>query len=198
MSSRAARRCFAIILAGAAVLAPPARLTAAEALRTPVTVRVYQTADLPFPLERALAEAEAVLRGALVDVRWRRCGARSSSAPCLDPPGSAELLLRIVLEEVPRRRKLTLGEAIVSPCTGGVMASVYADRVVELADDAQTDVAVLLGRVAAHELAHLMMHTSVHHARRGLMRPNWTREEVRRNLGADWAFTSADVAAIRR
>ena len=62
---------------------------------------------------------------------------------------------------------------------------------------AGTDVAVLLGRVAAHELGHLMMHTTAH-ARRGLMRPNWTPYEVRRNRLADWEFTAEDVTAMRQ
>ena len=62
---------------------------------------------------------------------------------------------------------------------------------------AGTDVAVLLGRVAAHELGHLMMHTTAH-ARRGLMRPNWTPDEVRRNHLADWEFTAEDVTSMRQ
>jgi hypothetical protein len=195
----AARGCLAIVLSAAAVLTSPTSLTAAEARRSTVTVRVYQTADLPFPLERALAEAETVLRGALVDVRWRRCGAWSSAAACPELLEGSELLLRIAPEGTPRRlRPFTLGEALVSPCTGGVLASVYTDRVAALAAEVKTDVAVLLGRVAAHELAHLMMHTSVYHARRGLMRPNWTRQEVQRNRAADWVFTAEDVTAIRR
>jgi hypothetical protein len=196
----AARGCIAIILAGAAVLTPSTRLTAAERLRTSVTVRLYQTADLPSLVEqRALAEAEAILRGARVDVSWRRCGAWSSSAACIDPPESSELLLRIALEGAPRRdRPPTLGEALVSQGVGGVLASVYVDRIATVADEAETDVAVLLGRVAAHELAHLLMHTTVHHARRGLMRANWTRQEIRRNRAVDWAFTPEDVAAIRK
>ena len=191
---------IALILVAAAALTPATSLTAEEALRTSVTVRVYQTADLPLALEqRVLAEADAVLRGALIDVRWRKCAERISAAACVDPPESSELLLRIALEGIPRKdRPRTLGLAIVSRCTGGQLASVYVDRVTTLADEAATDVAVLLGRVAAHELAHLMMGTSVHHARRGLMRPNWTLAEVRRNRAADWVFTTEDVAAIRR
>jgi hypothetical protein len=191
---------IALILLVAAALTPATSLTAAEAPRTSVTVRVYQTADLPLALEqRVLAEAEAVLRSARVDVRWRKCATWISAEACVDPPKSSELLLRIALEGVPRQdRPRTLGLAIVSPCTGGQLASVYVDRVTTLAEEAATDVAVLLGRVAAHELAHLMMHTSVYHARSGLMRRNWTLAEVRRNRAADWAFTAADVAAIRR
>jgi hypothetical protein len=74
---------------------------------------------------------------------------------------------------------------------------VYVNCVASLATAARADVAVLLGRVAAHELGHLMMRTSAH-ARRGLMRPNWTLNEIRRNRPADWAFTEGDVAAMRQ
>jgi hypothetical protein len=42
-----------------------------------------------------------------------------------------------------------------------------------------------------------MMRTSSH-ARRGLMRPDWTPDEIRRNRAADWAFTATDVAAMRQ
>lgn len=194
-----ARGSFALILAVAGALTTATTISAAEGLRTSVTVRVYQTADLPFALEqRVLAEAERVLRGALVDVRWRTCGTRDTSSACTDAAES-DLILRMALEETPRpQRPPPLGEAIVSGRTGGVLASVYVDRVAALADETQTDIATLLGRVVAHELAHLMMRTDVRHARIGLMRPNWTPEEIRRNRAIDWAFTAEDVAAIRR
>jgi hypothetical protein len=91
----------------------------------------------------------------------------------------------------------TLGEALVVRPAGGVLAAVNVHCVAWLATAARTDVAVLLGRVAAHELGHLMMRTPAH-ARRGLMRPHWTPDEVRRNRAADWAFTAGDVAAMRQ
>lgn len=195
----AARGCFAVALASAAILTQPVTIAAAGADHTTVTVRVYQTDDLPFPIERALAEAGMLMQGALVDVHWERCGVGFSSAACVTLPQSSELFLRITGGGGDRQeRQVRLGEALVSPCAGGVLATVYVDRVAMLAAETETDVAVLLGRVAAHELGHLMMHTSVHHARRGLMRPNWTRQELRRNLAADWMFTPEDVATFRR
>ena len=78
-----------------------------------------------------------------------------------------------------------------------MLATVYVTCVAWLATAARTDVTVLLGRVAAHELGHLVIRTSAH-ARRGLMRPHWTPDEVRRNRASDWAFTAADVAAMRQ
>ena len=194
------RGVIVLILAVTAAWMPASPLTAAEALRTRVTVRVYQTADLPLAFEqRALAEAGTLMRGARVDIQWRRCGVRGSAAPCIEPRESSELFLRIARQGTPDQdRPLALGEAIVGRCTGGVLASVYADRVATLADEAEVDPAVLLGRVAAHELAHLMMRTSVRHAPHGLMRPNWTPAEIRRDRAADWMFTPADIAAIHR
>ena len=190
---------LALILACATAWTSATALPAAEVLRTSITVRVYQSAGLPSTLEqRALTEAETVLQAALVDVRWRTCTAPSPSAACDLPPGPSELLLRIAREGTRRQGgSATLGDALVTRCgPGGVLATVYVNHVTTLAHLAKADVAMLLGRVAAHELAHLMMHTSAH-TRRGLMRPNWTAYEVRRNRAADWAFTAEDVAAMR-
>jgi hypothetical protein len=190
---------LALILAGVAAWTSPTTLTAAGGLRTTVTVRVYQTAGLPFTLEqRALAEAKSVLRSARVDVRWRECTGLNPPAVCDAPLEPSELLLRVMRKATPRQDRLTtLGNAFVARrAGGGVLATVYFDQIASLAEVAGTDVAVLLGRVVAHELGHLMMQTSAH-APRGLMRPNWTLSEVRRNSAADWAFTAWDVAAMR-
>jgi hypothetical protein len=178
----------------------PTVLTAAEVLRTTITVRVYQTAGLPPTLEqRALAEAETVLGAALVDVVWRRCTGPKYSAACDVPLRPPELSLRILKEGAPvQDRSAALGNAFVDRhAGGGVLATVYFNHVVMLAKLAGSDVAVVLGRAAAHELGHLLMRTSVH-PHRGLMRPYWTVGEVRRNRASDWAFTPGDVAAIRR
>ena len=189
---------FALILASAAVGTSHAALTATAVPRIALTVRVYQTAGLPSALEhRALDEAETVLRAGLVDVRWQECTGLNSPPACDMPPGSSELLL-VVRDGAPcQDTRAKLGEAWVVRRAGGVLATVYVNCVACLATAARTDVAVLLGRVAAHELGHLLMRTSAH-GRRGLMRPNWTPDEVRRNRAADWAFTAGEVAAMRQ
>lgn len=178
----------------------PAPLAATAVPRIVLTVRVYQTAGLPSALEkRALAEAESVLRSGVVDVRWRDCTGLNASPACHVPPGPFELML-VVRKGTPcRDTSPTLGEALLARAGDGrgVMATVYLDCVERLATAGRTDVSVLLGRVAAHELGHLIMRTSAH-ARRGLMRPNWTSDEVRRNRVADWTFTASDVAAMRQ
>ena len=79
---------LALILACAAVWTSPTALTAAAVPRIALTVRVYQTAGLAFTLEqRALAEAETVLRAGLVEVRWQECTGLNPSPSCDVPPG---------------------------------------------------------------------------------------------------------------
>jgi hypothetical protein len=188
---------LALLLACACVWTSPIAFAATAVPRIALTVRVYQTARLPSALEqRALAEAETVLRAGLVDVRWQECTGLNSPPTCDVPPGPSELLLA-VREGACQDTPPTLGKAFVVRREGGVLATVYVNCVAWLATAAGTDVAVLLGRVAAHELGHLIIRTSAH-ARRGLMRPNWTLDEVRRNHAGDWAFTGGDVAAMRQ
>jgi hypothetical protein len=89
-----------------------------------------------------------------------------------------------------------LGDARVDEHTrSGVLATVYVDRVEELARAARVDVGMLLGRALAHELGHLLMGGL--HGVSGLMRPSWTREEVRRNAAADWMFAGGELLAMR-
>ena len=161
-------------------------LTSTAAPRTTLMVRVYQTARLPSMLQqRTLAEAELVLRSALAD----------RSEACSSPPAPLELVLVVRDERRCTDTPTTLGKAVIVPDTGGILATVYFSCVERFATSAGTDVAVLLGRVAAHELGHLMLNSSGH-ARHGLMRRHWTLDEVRLNRPADWVFTAGDVAAM--
>lgn len=171
-------------------------VTAMEAPRTALTVRVYESVELPASLERrALAEAEIVLRSALVDVRWERCSGQAGSEACLVPPTPGERVLVVREGAGCPGVSAKLGEALVVRGEGGMLATVFFDCVEWLATASRTDVAVLLGRVAAHELGHLMMRSTAH-PRHGLMRPMWTRAEVRRNRSTDWEFTAEDVEAM--
>ena len=50
--------------------------------------------------------------------------------------------------------------------------------------------------VLAHELGHLLMATSAH-AAKGLMRPVWSRSEIRRRERNDWIFRPGEIAVIK-
>ena len=194
-ASRRATSLGALILACAVVGTCPMTLTATT-FRRDLTVRVYQSAALsPTMRNLALAAAEKVLRSGHVDVHWQDCTDPRSS-DCDGPPGPAELVLVLRDGATCQRRWTTLGQALVIPGGSGVVASVNLTCVASLARVARRDITVLLGRVAAHELGHLLMRSSAH-AYRGLMRANWTPDEVRRNRATDWEFTAHDIAAMR-
>lgn len=112
---------LALILAGVAVCGWPTELTAVEAHRISITVRVYQTAGLSSTFEqRAFSEAETVLRAALVDVRWQQCGGPNRSSACQAPGGPSQLLL-VVREGGPcLETSATLGHALVVHGAGGL------------------------------------------------------------------------------
>ena len=200
---------------------------AAEVLRTTLIVRVYDTVGLAPAVEaRALSAASESLGRALVDVRWKNCapGLHLTEHSCGRPlaaehdangaagrtgekeggqngnPESApkEVSVRIVRAALPANASAALGDAFVDTQHGdAVLATIYYNRVVWLAARAGTEPATLLGRALAHELGHLLM-ASNRHAPSGLMRPHWTRDEVRRDHAADWAFDAADIAIIHR
>jgi hypothetical protein len=96
------------------------------------------------------------------------------------------------------RGTLPLGDALVNRDSGaGVLGTIYVDRVEWLARAAAADLPSLLGRAIAHELGHLLMGTSTHGLHGGLMRAQWTREEVRRAHPQDWQLAAPDLARIR-
>jgi hypothetical protein len=198
----------AIALTIAPGLAAP--IEAAVTGWTSVPVRIYETAAVaPAELARALEVAERTLSRASVEIVWKSCAApgpaggpaaqASSGGTCLVPRTTGELTVRIVRTAgvTPAQRVLPLGDALVDAATGGgVLATVYLDRVEWLARAAGTDRATLLGRAIAHELGHLLL-GSTGHSTAGLMRALWSRDEIRRDHTNDWTFTTRDVAALQ-
>ena len=88
----------------------------------------------------------------------------------------------------------SLGSALFD-AGAGVLATVYADRVVSLADRARVDPGRLLGRVIAHELGHLLL-SGPTHGPGGLMRPRWSVSEMRDERPLDWRWSSREIVAI--
>jgi hypothetical protein len=92
-------------------------------------------------------------------------------------------------------------EAIWVDCAPGhedparnVVATVYAAAAAERARRIGLELTVLIGRVAAHEIGHLLIGTRAH-SRDGLMRAAW---DVGRIRPSDWQFSASDAASIRR
>jgi hypothetical protein len=79
----------------------------------------------------------------------------------------------------------------------GVLATVYVDRVLDLARHLDIDHRTLLGRTIAHEIGHLLLATNTH-GTSGLMREVWSPEELLASRSDDWILHPFEVAAIRQ
>jgi hypothetical protein len=174
---------------------------AAVTLLNPLTVRIYDSAGLDAGvMQPALAVAARTLAAASVDVTWMHCAPRDAPpTSCAARPSAGELIVRMV--RLPVRPSpggvRPLGDALVDAgARSAVLATIYVDRVTHLAEAAGTETSTLLGHAMAHELGHLLLATGAH-AVHGLMRPIWTREELRQGRAADWRFTRQEIAAIR-
>ncbi len=188
----------ALILALLAVVGASAG--AVEPAPPGLTVRVYDFAEVPGPVwKRAEEVATAVFQEAGIEITWLLCPAtghhRNPDPGCRAPMGPLDLTLR-ALPSAPRelsRRPQVLGTAHV-PVGGGFAhyADIYFDRIEDLAHKMRLTTAggiydtripatclrcLALGMVAAHELGHLILGSNSH-ARVGLMRRGWGRQEL--------------------
>lgn len=183
-----------------ALLSPLHSATAAVTGPASVTVRVYSAVRLDTPVvQQALAAAQPSLASANVDVTWLVC---SKSRACNAPLRAGELVVRLVRGGSRKTSaaavhdgSLPLGDAMIDASGSGVLATVYVDRVQQLAASTGADLPTLLGRTIAHELGHLLLGARAH-SKYGLMRSFWSREEIARGRRGDWTFTNDDARAI--
>ena len=144
---------------------------------------------------RALAQAKAtveqiMMTSARVTVTWPAC-------PCASPLGSAELVVRIAAAP-PTSQPGSLGFSLVDmEKQTGTLATVFADRVHATAAMAGLDEGELLGRVIAHELAHLLI-GSRDHGTHGLMRGAWSATDLAQQHAAEWRLSRAEGIVIRQ
>lgn len=157
-----------------------------------LVVRIYDGYHIPDDhLAKARATAEGILmHGAGVGVSWPAC-------PCLTPVAAGELVVRIAAASAASPPG-ALGFSLIDVGSRtGTLATVYADRVQAMAALAGVDHGELLGRVIAHEIAHLLIGTNGHGAR-GLMRGEWKASELARQRRSDWLLSRAEGREIRQ
>jgi hypothetical protein len=167
-----------------------------------IVVRTY-TQDSERDMRAARRTASSTLERAGIEVGWVECAlpdeATRASTICNSPLGWNELVVRILPAGTADARAYlsTLGAALVDVDRGiGAIATVYTDRVRSLAENAEVDVALLLGRAMAHEIGHLLLGTN-QHASRGLMRAAWSGADLRRNLVTEWFFAAREGDVMR-
>jgi len=170
-------------------------MLAAAATALTITVRVYDLYGLS-PEERAeaLAVATETLASANVSVTWLDCNRVNGVAPppCLPKLADGELVLRIQART--ERGGHILGTAIVQEDGPSVLASVYAESVAVRSVKTAVPMTIILGRVTAHEIGHLLLGANSH-ATAGLMKASW---DLRRPQPSEWRFTADDAAKMRR
>ena len=155
--------------------------------------------------QAALRAANTILQQAEVTTRWVDCSnAGTPPAPdCGSPVGPGELLMRITPgPPTPAGTQQQLGYSLITPASAcgdpgiGVLATVFSDRIIWLADLAGERPSLLMGRAIAHEIGHLLLGTN-EHSSAGLMRAVWTPADVWRHRREDWIFSAADAARLR-
>jgi hypothetical protein len=177
-------------------------MLATSILALSLVVHVYDNTGLsPGHRVAALSVAHSILAEAGIDVTWRDGGGcdepAESDSHSKKRPAIPEVIIRIVTSST-QQMAGSLGFSLVDvEQRSGTLATVFPDRVEELARLAGADAGRLLGRAMAHEIAHLLLGTT-RHADVGLMRGTWTTGELRREQPRDWILMSDDIARMRR
>jgi hypothetical protein len=174
----------------------------------PLQVQVYDYADLkPATLHEFIARTQEILAGAGLSFQIRLCG-RSVTVQCETQTGSARRLVIRVVAGAARRmsnvRRPPLGQSFAGH-EGGTYASVFLERVRDVAAEANVPWVIVLAYAAAHEIGHLLLRDQAH-TPRGLMKATWDRDDYRsmaqncfhfspeqvRELGVRYSASAAD------
>lgn len=176
-------------------------INAARADET-VTVRTYNYASISVgQLEAAQSEATHIFSRSRISIAWTGCrvpGAVSGSA-CTDPllPGR-DLMLRLMDRPASGDRFVALGESMLDHRDrAGVLMTVNTLSVRAVAQSAGIPTAMLLGRAIAHEIGHLLL-GSGEHPRVGIMRAQWSSDELRGLKPAQWGFSPREGEQMRQ
>jgi hypothetical protein len=154
----------------------------AHALETArVTISVYNEIEVSAEvLVQAESEASHVFRLAGIEVHWLNCGipaaSEEASRACREAVFPEHLHLRIVRKSLGLKGD-TLGISFQADNGSGCYADLFYEPMEQLHQSDGTDLASLLGHVAAHEIGHLLLGTNSH-STAGIMHAHWTAEEL--------------------
>ena len=178
--------------------------TSAAQSAAPLTVRLYNTAHLAAPdLLTARDEAAHILRDTGVAVAFRKCGIAAAAGDavdvCSETLASSEVVVRLI--DAPAFNTTLDPDAygvtyIVNTTNRGWLATVFADRLRAAATRVDVDPGVLVGRVMAHEIGHLLLGRD-YHGNVGVMQAAWTDAMLTRPDDA-WRFTMREAERMRQ
>jgi hypothetical protein len=163
-----------------------------EASSATLVVRLYNTAAVPVENMQAAREAaRSILNDTGLSVDFRNCGS------CDGPLRPSEVVVRVIAAPAfnlalhPEAYGVTY---VVRETNRGWLATVFSDRIAAAAVRAGVDPGVLLGRVIAHEVGHLLLGCG-YHGGTGVMRAEWTDAELMR-ADRDWRFSPSEAARM--
>ncbi len=167
--------------------------------RPTVRISVYNDVGLKrATLLHAEESAVEIFRQAGIETEWKNCGGGELLAESSKPCGEAAYPTRLVLRIERRPRGLItepLGVAYLSENGEGAYCDVFIDPMEELQRMDAVSLDAVLGHVAAHEIAHLLlgMHS---HSVSGLMRASWSSRSMEDLKRGALGFNAKQSAAM--
>jgi hypothetical protein len=159
-----------------------------------LTVRMYTRVEVsPSVLEAAAVEAARVLSGIPVRLSWLNCAAPAHPARCESSETPADLTIRLLSKALPEASPNGLGMAMWSASGGS--AALFFDRALTIRRPGIL-LPHILGRAMAHEIVHLLLGADSH-SDLGLMRGQWSAEDLRMPSGACLGLSAHNVESIR-
>jgi len=144
-------------------------------------VSVFNSSPIsPATIGRAESEAGRVLRDAGVEVIWLDCfqDAQPKAPPDLCSGASFPSHLHLRILQASRDLKAaTVGVSFSAKDGTGCYADLFYQPIQRLEEVSHASPSVILGHAMAHELGHLLLGTNSH-SPSGLMRAQWTREDL--------------------
>jgi hypothetical protein len=170
-----------------------------------LNVRVFNYAQVsPKTQQPAQEIAAKIFYRTGIETFWLECSLSSEGkyAPseCEQPTEPSALVLRLVpvsAATVARFGNGTLGIAAQPEKGTRASASIFYDRVEQLARGGDATRAVILGHAMAHELGHLLLGSNSH-APMGLMRAKWTRQDLQLATIGELLFRRPEARSIRQ
>jgi hypothetical protein len=170
-----------------------------------ITVRIYDYSRVKKQvLTEARKETAHILKDAGIQTKWLACSAGNVDGPknigCRRPFGPNDLMINILPKSMGAKLVVpptALGYAAIFGGGGwGYTSWVFYYKVERIAKETITDRYHVLAYVIAHEIGHLLLHTSKHR-RSGLMGGFWGPKELRLASRGMLRFTLKEAANLR-